>query len=92
MPQYIQREYSSIEQRDMATVWFFVWFVSIILTCALSLVLYHWCKRIEKKDRDKERKQWQEAREFGHRFMSKQREGEIEIPKTNFKKKLEFVF
>jgi hypothetical protein len=78
MPQYIQREYSSTEERDMATVRFFVGLVSLILTGALSLVLYHWCKRIEKKHRDRERKELQE--------------GKIELPKMNFKQKLEFVF
>jgi len=46
----------------------------------------------KKEARDRERKALQKARELAYRWKSEQPDGNIELPKTNFKQKLEFVF
>lgn len=89
MPQYIQREYSSTGSQDTTGIYILIVVCSLVAIISLGVVIYNWCKNVAKKDRDRERKELQEAREFAHRFMSKK---QIELPKTNLKKKLEFVF
>lgn len=70
----------------------------VIVFALMVLYLCFWffvpymCKMKKKEARDRERKALQKARELAYRWKSEQPDGNIELPKTNFKQKLEFVF
>ena len=88
MVQYVQR----VHKQDTTGIYLLLFFSSLIALTLLSVVIYNWCKRIEKQNRDTERKAWKKAREFAHRVAREQWIPSENEPQVPLRKKLKFVF